>query len=374
MKSLLCGTFAISFGCWLASAQTVASTQTPASPETNAQWDAGKAASYLDGRIEWWMTWKSAARDHDTFCVSCHTSAPYAIGRSSLHTALGEKAATVDERKVLDNITKRVRMWNEVAPFYPDSEKSPGKTPESRGTESVLNALILSWNDRPSGKLSPDAKLAFDNMWAEQLKTGDAKGAFGWLQFHNAPFEGDSQYYGAALAAVAVGYAPGDYKSTPAIQDNILALREYLVRERDSQKLVDKLVVLWASAGLPDLLTASQRREIIAETISKQQEDGGFSLSSLVGAWKRRDNTPLESRSDGYATGLVAFTLRQAGVKPGDPALERSLQWLKKNQEASDGRWLAYSLNKQRDLTSDPGRFMSDAATAYAVMALDSPK
>jgi squalene-hopene/tetraprenyl-beta-curcumene cyclase len=263
-------------------------------------------------------------------------------------------------------------MWKEVAPFYPDSEKSPGKTAESRGTEAVLNALILSWNDIPSGKLSPDSQLAFENMWSEQLKSGDARGAFGWLQFHNAPFEGDSQYYGAALAAVAVGHAPGSYKSSPAIRENMAALREYLVRERDSQKPIDKLILLWASAGWPGLLTEADRKAIVTETIAKQQEDGGFSLSSLVGPWKRRDNTPLEAKSDGYATAVVAYTLRQAGVKQGDPVLERSLQWLKKNQETSDGRWMAYSLNKQRDLTSDPGRFMSDAATAYAVMALES--
>ncbi len=58
---------------------------------------------------------------------------------------------------------------------------------------------------------------------------------------------------------------------------------------------------------------------------SKQQADGGFSLSSFVGGWKRHDGTPLETKSDGYATGAVMFVLQQAGMKRDQPQLQRGL-------------------------------------------------
>jgi hypothetical protein len=92
-------------------------------------------------------------------------------------------------------------------------------------------------------------------------------------------------------------------------------------------------------------------------------------MSTLVGSWKRKDDTPLETASDGYATGLIAFTLEQFQAPETRPALKRAFQWLSTNQ-VDDGRWPASSLNKRRDLASEAGLFMSDAATAYAVLAL----
>lgn len=340
----------------------------PASTETSPSWSGKAAAGYLDQRVVWWMGWKNAQRDHGTFCVSCHTVVPYALGRPALRAALGEQAPSDPEKQLLDNVTKRVRLWKDVAPAY---AKDAAKVAESRGTESVLNAVIMVSYAAAAGTLSPDTRMALDNMWSEQLQAGEAGGAWTWLQFHNSPWEGDSQYYGAALAAWAVGNAPGNYQSGRAVRDHVKPLRDYLLRERDSQKLIDRVMLLDASTKLRGLLTPAQRKTIINEALSKQQADGGFSLSAFVGDWKRHDGTPLESKSDGYATGVVALALQQAGIKPDQPQLRRALVWLAQNQEKSDGRWLAYSLNKQRDLSSDIGRFMSDAATAYAVLALE---
>jgi squalene-hopene/tetraprenyl-beta-curcumene cyclase len=334
----------------------------------DAGWSSKAAGGYLDQRMSWWMDWAPAARDHQTFCVSCHTALPYAMARPALRKALAESGPSPQERRFLDNVTKRVRMWNDVAPFYPDAERGVPKTAESRGTEAILNALILARYQ------SPDAKLALDNMWALQLKTGDAKGAWSWLQFHNAPWEGDSQFYGATLAALAAGSAPSGYLASPDVQERLKLLRAYLAQESGAQVPMNRLMLLWVSTKLPGILTVAQQNTVVEEVLGKQQQDGGFSLSSFVGAWKRHDNTPLETKSDGYATGLVTLVLQQPGIEADQAKVKRGLVWLEQNQNKAEGRWLAYSLNKQRDLSSDIGKFMSDAATAYAVLALEHSK
>ena len=333
-------------------------------------WDPGSAAAYLDGRINWWMNWPTAARDHGTFCISCHTAVTYAIARPALRASLSESSPSAGERQLRDNVTKRVRLWAEVEPFYPDQTRGVPKTAESRGTESILNALVLVRSEGSSAPLNPDAKLALDHMWSEQLNQGDAKGAWSWLQFHNAPWEGDSQYFGAVLGAIAIGSAPESYRSTPEVLVHIQSLREYLVKNRGTQTLLDQVMLLWASTKLPDLLPLADQHALAAEVLSKQNPDGGFSLSAFVGAWKRRDETPLETQSDGYATGVMAFVLQETGMPRTEPRIKRAVAWLDGNQQKADGRWVAYSLNKQRDLSTDVGRFMSDAATAYAVLAL----
>src|SRR5215472_7231178 len=226
-------------------------------PETkNANsWDPKAAAAYLDRRQSWWMDWPRAQRDHETFCVSCHTAVPYALSRSALRTSLAEQAPSPSERRLLDNVTKRVRLWKQVEPFYKDAERGRYKSVESRGTESVLNALILSSRDAQSGQLSSDARTAFENMWAEQQATGTQKGAWLWLRFKNEPWEADdSDYFGATLAAVAVGIAPGNYRETSELKTNIKLLREYLNREFAAQTTMNRVLLLWAKAKLPGLL------------------------------------------------------------------------------------------------------------------------
>jgi squalene-hopene/tetraprenyl-beta-curcumene cyclase len=344
-------------------------------PETKIvkSWDPKTAAAYLDQRQAWWMQWPRAQRDHETFCVSCHTAVPYALSRSALRTVLAEQAASPNEQRLLDNVTKRVRLWKEVEPFYKDADRGPYKSVESRGTESVLNALILSSRDAQSGQLSNDTRTAFENMWAEQQIAGEQKGAWLWLRFKNEPWEADdSGYFGATLAAVAVGIAPENYRASPEIEPGLRLLREYLNREFVVQRTINRVLLLWADAKLPRLLDPDRQKAIISELLEKQQADGGWSLSSLSGDWKRADGTSQETRSDGYATGLITFTLQQAGISPENAKLKRGLAWLTANQDRTEGSWPAYSLNKNKEhhISPETALFMNDAATSYAVLSL----
>src|SRR5437764_14889162 len=77
----------------------------------SAAWSGKAAAAYLDGRLAWWMGWPQAAKDHQTFCTSCHTVATYAMGRPALRSVLGEPGPSPTARRVLDNVLKRVRLW-----------------------------------------------------------------------------------------------------------------------------------------------------------------------------------------------------------------------------------------------------------------------
>jgi squalene-hopene/tetraprenyl-beta-curcumene cyclase len=339
-------------------------------PAAASSWDAQAAAKYLDGRELWWSRWPTSQRDHETVCVSCHTVLPYVLSRRALRGTLHEEAPSAIERSILAGVTKRVSLWSDVKPFYSDAEAGPRKTVESRGTEVVFNALILANYDAEQGTLSPATKMAFDNMWALQLKTGDQTGGWEWLNFHNAPWEADeSQYMGAVMAAVAVGLAPANYAADPKIQPSLELLKSYLTKYYNDQPLVNRLIVLLASTRVSGLLTAEQRKSLEDAVYSQQREDGGWSLPTF-GKWKRHDDTPLSVKSDGYATGLAVFALEQAGVPRTQAHIEKGLAWLEHNQDHSDGLWPSYSLNKERDPASDIGRFMSDAATAYAVMAL----
>jgi len=333
-------------------------------------WSPKNAAAYLDTRLDWWSTWPNAARDKETFCVSCHTAGPYALGRPALSKLLGEPAPVAQQRKLYDNVVKRVSLWRDVAPWYPDQTRGIPKSSESRGTESVWDALVLAARDAQAGVLGSDTRAAFANMWALQMQVGEFKGAWAWLNFHYEPWESpNSPYLGATLAAMAVGTAPGSYASSDEAKNGMGKVKDYLAREFDKQNLYNKLMLLWASASDEGLITPPQREAVVAAALKLQQADGGWGLAGL-GEWKRVDDTVIDPASDGLATALVTLALQKGGVARSHAGLSRGLVWLEQHQDPVTGKWPSSSVNKKRDPASDAGGFFSDAATAYAVLSL----
>jgi squalene-hopene/tetraprenyl-beta-curcumene cyclase len=338
-------------------------------------WSPSAAARYLDSRETWWQGWDRAHKDHGTLCVSCHTQASYALARPVLRSKSGERAPSAQEQVMLTSVEKRVREWKDMQPFYSDAVYGTGKEVESRNAESVLNAFILDSYDVAQGHLSERTRLAFDHAWVLQSKSGPDAGAWVWQNFDYTPWESkESQYHWAALMALAVGKAPGGYLKDPKIAANLALLRGYLQSHYDAQPLVNKIVAMWAGKYFPGAITYEQMSALVDEVNRLQHEDGGWSLTEL-GTWKRRDNTPLETRSDGYATGLVVLALEECPVASNKKThIARGLVWLEANQDKTTGSWPAWSLNKNRDPNSDVGKFMSDAATSYAVLALEDQR
>ncbi len=357
------------------------STNTARSEDAAApSWSPKAAANYLDERTEWWLKWRGAARGQGTACASCHTSLPLALARSALSQPIGETAASAPENRLLDNMKKRVENWEQIVAGSA-SKKDPfvayysDKEEESLATESVLNALILVNHDarREKGALTATTKKALSHLWEQQQENG----SWPWLDFGLNPWEKDGAYFGACLAAVAVGSAGKNYYSQADIQTKLAALKNYLKTESAKQPLHHRVLSLWASAGLPGVLTLQEQQQLISELRNAQEADGGWSLMKLgtqphgKGEWKSQGVYPAGFVSDGYATGLVVLALKRAGVAADDPNLRKAVIWLASHQK--EGTWPANYLNKQRDPQENVGKFMRDAATSFAILGLTEP-
>ena len=199
----------------------------PNNGNASGGWDREAAAAYLDERMEVWFAKAKKLRtgETQTACVSCHTTVPYALARPALRRAMQAPAATPQETRIIEETTRRVESYGAHQPLYDHNES---KKTESRGTEAVLNALILANADAAQNRreLGVGAQQAFKRMWETQRSDG----AWDWLDFGLEPFETvDGAYYGATLAALAIGTAPGSANNHNAeTKAGIGKLRGYL--------------------------------------------------------------------------------------------------------------------------------------------------
>jgi squalene-hopene/tetraprenyl-beta-curcumene cyclase len=334
-------------------AQSPAPGKQPAKPAANSPdepmaetMSLVKSAEFLDTVTLAWI--------RERKCASCHTGYPYLLARASLGDP--KAPALLETRKFFED---RVAAWDKDgkgAGFL----KADGPLWYSEAiTEVVAVAATLALHDAQStGKLHPVTRQALDRMWTLQ----DKNGAWAWNKTAFAPLEHDI-YFGAVYAAVGVGHAPDDYARSAAAKDGVARLTEYL-RKNPPPDLHHKTWLLWAAVKLDGLMPVKEQQQTIKELLALQRGDGGWSLPSL-GDWKRADGKTnnKQAPSDGYATGLILYVLRQAGVAATAEPIGRGVKWLKTNQRVS-GRWFTRSLNR------DSRHYITHAGTAYAVLAL----
>jgi len=363
----------------------------PAAPAAPGSWNREGAAKYLDERMDlWFVKGKTLQTGRGgAVCISCHTAVPYALARPVLRHVTHVTTPTPQEARLLQGITRRVETYGDNQLFYDVSDR---KQIQSRGTEAVLNALVLASADADHDRRTPGetTRKALRRLWETQRPDG----AWDWLDFGLEPFESaDAAYYGATLAALAVGTA-GLSTDPPADAAGMDKLRGYLKDRYAEQSLFNRVSLLLASTRWKDVLTGPEREALVAEILKAQRDDGGWSLQAL-GPWKwsktpslfRAARPPgttdasLLARSDGYATGLIVYTLRKSGLPRDHPTVRRGVQWLVANQQGvpvgqrTYPAWRSYSLNVDREHGGERGEawprlFMSDAATAFAVLAL----
>jgi len=299
-----------------------------------AQFSWQAAAHFLDVRAVNWP--------HDHQCFSCHVSYAYLLSRPSIKGDI--------------ECLRQVRLVAEQA-----VERGGLEAKESaRPSEAVLLAAALALNDaQTTHTLQPATREALDRIWTFQREDG----AWAWRTNCQWPPSEIDEQFGVAVAALAVGLAPGDYRQTPQAQRGLEKIRLYFGHNPPAN-VYERGLLLWASRGVAGIQSGAQKKAVVAELLSLQRPDGGWAFASL-GNWERADGNARDTQtSDGYGTGFALFALRQGGLSPKQAQLRKGINWLKTHQRLS-GRWYTRSAREDNEY-----QYLTDEGTAFAVMAL----
>ena len=175
---------------------------------------------------------------------------------------------------------------------------------------------------RNDGKLGESARNALAILW----KTQRDDGGWNWLDFGLRPWERDGEYFGASMAAVAVGRPRARListrKSPKRTARSSTSLRDYLKKNYEKQPLHNRLFALlglFCTSRSPD---CGDAEELIEEVLKGQSDDGGWHFQKLgqtidgENEWEIKASKPKDAPSDGYATALAVLALKRGGGTP----------------------------------------------------------
>ena len=313
------------------------------------------------------LNWQEAQQ-----CAACHTLPPYLMARPWLNAVSPEPP---DIRRFFERIVEE-RL-----------EGEPDLPTDGISAIIIQTAAGLAFHDRATtGKLHSSTKKQLDRMWTLQRDDG----SWEWPFRDTPPIKSD-EHYGVVFAALAAGAAPENYSgSTPAVK-GLAGIRKYLAAH-PPYSLHQKAMLLWAETYVEGLISATDVARSIEELTGAQRSDGGWSLASLTENPADPDRQTEEGgklraaeghgrdflvyvgrekayksslESDGYATGLTVYILRQTGVPSDDSRIRSGVAWIKEHQRAS-GRWFTPSQSWSTR------HYIANAGTAYCILALQA--
>lgn len=314
--------------------------------------DVDKAVAYLEQGTHAWY----AARK----CIACHTPGIYLTIRPAMSSHLGKPTEAVRQAFV--------ETHNRLL-----EQQKTDRSVLKKGTRPAeliyIAAGLAEWDAHVAKSLSEETKAALATVFNVQVEGGSWGSLNCW-----PPYESDA-YHLATVAAMAVATAPG-YVDFAAKDEKLNAgvnkLKEYLKTTTPAHDY-SRTLLLWASARMPDLLTAEKKQELIDMLVKHQRSDGGWSIRTFAApeAWGGGNRAAkLKSEpefadppSDGHQTGLAIIVLREHGIPADDARIQRGVKWLQANQRES-GRWWTRSLN------TDSYHFITYSGTAFALRAL----
>lgn len=286
-------------------------------------------------------------------CLCCHTTLPYVLSRG-----IDSKS-----RSNFDKFQKLAveKVENPSAqPWYAADYQGRNSKP----TEAVMNALTLLMYDSANGQpVKAVTKKAVDRI----LENLDADGHIHWLDFHLEPFESkNGELWGNSMAVLAVEMAKknSDYRPNEA---NYSKLKNYLKEKESDLKPQEMAVMLWADSLNSSVLSSAQRTKFANEILSKQNVDGSWNQSAVLGLGL--------SQGDAYSTAISIIGLIKSG-HGSDDAVKKAVLWLASQQSSrspfaewrDEVFWYQASMNRPGSPRND--RFATDFASSYASLAL----
>ncbi|HET7218406.1 MAG TPA: ankyrin repeat domain-containing protein [Vicinamibacterales bacterium] len=271
-------------------------------------------------------------------CVSCHNNTLTAVTVA----AARRQGFAVDERgarKELVTVVEDIRATREQAL---QGIVSPG------GLITTLGYILMGLAAE-GHRADPATDAIVRLIVLTQLPDGR------WRSAYRPPTEA-SEFTATAVALRGIQLY-GNNKATHrrAIASALSWLRT--ARPNTTEDRVFQLLGLtWG--GAPQ----TARNEAVRELLAAQRSDGGWGqLSSMT--------------SDAYATGSVLVALHEGGVRAGDAAYRRGVQYLLETQLA-DGSWFVHTRSQPTQIYFESGfphrasQFISAAATNWATQAL----